>query len=137
MMTTSMERMLAKYTAHVEPVKVWKVTTTSGNCRNCIFNQRSHDEDGGMGYACNKRNLTAQGWKLDGLFIAVNFDSWRCDTDTRFSYKPGRYDTAAKSRQARNEVIFTKYAIGMSVKEISEEMSLKYNTVYSILKRKK
>lgn len=137
MLEVTMEKILEKYTAHVGPVNVWKVTTENGNCRNCIFNQRTRDAERMVGYKCNKRNLTSNGYKLDELFIAVNFDSWRCETDTRFSYKPGRYDTTAKARKARKEEILAKYAIGMSVKEISEEMGLKYNTVHSILKRNK
>lgn len=147
MMTTSMERMLAKYTAHVEPVKVWKVTTTSGNCRNCIFNQRSHDEDGVVGYKCNKRNLTANGWKLDELFTAQNFEDWRCDTDTSFSYKPGKLKIKREkkengmtpmqeARKARNEEVIAKFADGMSIEEIAADMSLKRSTVYKILKNK-
>lgn len=156
MLEGTMDKLLAKYTAHVEPVKVWKVTTENGNCRNCIFNQRTHEVERMFGYKCNKRNLTAQGWKLDELFIAVNFDSWRCDTDTRFSYKPGKLKFKREKKQpkrpavkkadgitplqaalrARNEEIKALHAAGISVKDITLIMSLHRCTVHRILKNK-
>lgn len=135
MMTTYMERELSKYTNHEDPVKVWKVTSTSGTCRSCIFHQTHHDNWETIGYACNKRNLTANGWKLDELFAAQNFEDWRCDGDTRFSYRTGtlKVNSENKPRKKRNIEIMAMRDAGMTIKDIAKKMHIAQSTVHGII----
>lgn len=151
----TMEQVLAKYTGHDQPVNVWKVTSARCDCHGCIFRQSITHESDRVGFSCNKRNLTANGYRLDELFTAVNFHDWRCDGDTRFSFRPGSLveraaDGERKSHSGhvkkvdgltplqkymvdRDMEIMRMRAEGVSVADIAGIMHLSTRTIYDII----
>lgn len=144
---STMGNLLREYTEG-EPRKVWKVETENPSCLGCIFYvpERKMAVLGEFAYKCNRRDLTMRGYKLNDLFIPMNFNDWRCG-ELQFRYRPLREKSpvidearlakrAAKreARRARNEAIIDLYERGFAKNEICTRLHTSRTTVFVVIK---
>ena len=145
---STMGILLRKYTKGA-PRKVWKVAAECPGCLGCIFYvpERKKAELGEFAYKCNRRNLTMRGYKLNELFIPMNFEDWRCGVSQfRFAplkeKKPSTEDEARLARRAakkearrvRNEAIIDLYERGLANYEICARLQTSKTTVSVVIK---
>lgn len=146
MNNSTMGNLFRKYTEG-EPRKVWKVSAESPGCLGCIFyvSECKKAELGEFAYKCNRRNLTMRGYKLNELFIPMNFEDWRCG-ESQFRFRPLREKSpvdearlarrAAKkeARRVRNEAIIDLYLRGVKWVEICARLKTSTYTVSVVIK---
>lgn len=145
---STMGILIRKYTKGA-PRKVWKVDAEYPGCLRCIFYvpERKKAELGEFAYKCNRRNLTMRGYKLDELFIPMNFEDWRCGV-SQFRFAPlkekkpsaeeearlARRAAKAEARRVRNEAIIDLYERGFANYEICARLQTSNTTVSVVIK---
>ncbi len=146
MNNSTMGNLLRQYTEG-EPRKVWKVATECPGCIGCIFcvPERKKAELGEFAYKCNRRNLTMRGYKLNELFIPMNFEEWRCG-ESQFRFRPlrdksqldearrARIAAKKEARRVRNEAIIDLYLRGLTWVEICARLHTSTQTVSVVIK---
>lgn len=144
MNNSTMGNLLRQYTEG-EPRKVWKVSAECPGCLGCIFYvpERKKAELGEFAYKCNRRNLTMRGYKLNELFIPMNFDDWRCG-ESQFRFRPLREkklsteDEARRARiAAKKEAIIDLYERGVTWVEICARLKTSMYTISVVIKEYK
>lgn len=150
MNNSTMGNLLRQYTDG-EPRKVWKVSAENPGCVGCIFyvSERKKAELGEFAYKCNLRNLTMRGYKLDELFIPMNFEDWRCG-ESQFRFRPlreripvvdearrARIAAKKEARRVRNEAIIDLHLRGFANYEICARLQTSTTTVSVVIKEYK
>ena len=145
-----MGNLLRQYTEGA-PRKVWKVAAECPGCCGCIFYvpERKKAELGEFAYKCNRRNLTMRGYKLNELFIPMNFEDWRCG-ESQFRFRPlqkripvvdearlARIAAQKEARMVRNEAIIDLHLRGLANYEICARLQTSKTTVYVVIKEYK
>lgn len=141
---STMGNLLKEYTEG-EPRKVWKVETENPSCLGCIFYVPEHKKAvlGEFAYKCNRRNLTMRGYKLNELFVPMNFEDWRCG-ESQFRFRPLREKSNAarlakraakkEARRVRNEAIIDLYLRGVIWVEICARLQTSMTTVARVIR---
>ena len=145
---STMDNLFRKYTKGA-PRKVWKVATENPGCLWCIFyvSERKKAELGEFAYKCNRRNLTMHGYKLNDLFVPMNFDDWRCGV-SQFRFAPlkekkpsaeeeerlARIAAKKEARRVRNEAIIDLHERGFANYEICARLHTSTTTVSVVIK---
>lgn len=141
-----MGNLLRQYTEGA-PQKVWKVATECPGCLGCVFyvSERKKAELGEFAYKCNRRNLTMRGYRLNELFVPMNFDDWRCGV-SQFRFAPlrekrpvdearmARIAAKKEARMVRNEAIIDLYERGVARVEICARLHTSTTTVFVVIK---
>ena len=149
MNNSTMGNMFRQYTEG-EPRKVWKVSAESPGCLGCIFYvpERKKAELGEFAYKCNRQNLTMRGYKLNELFIPMNFEDWRCG-ESQFRYRPlrekapvdearlARISAKKEARRVRNEAIIDLHLRGLANYEICARLHTSATTVFVVIQEYK
>lgn len=149
MNNSTMGNLLRQYTKGA-PRKVWKVDAECHGCCGCIFYvpERKKAELGEFAYKCNRRNLTMRGYKLNELFVPMNFEDWRCGV-SQFRFAPlrekrpvdearrARIAAKKEARRMRNEAIIDLYERGVSWVEICARLHTSTYTVSVVIKEYK
>lgn len=145
-----MGNLLRQYTEGA-PRKVWKVAAECHGCCGCIFYvpERKKAELGEFAYKCNRRNLTMRGYKLNELFVPMNFEDWRCG-ESQFRFRPlqkripvvdearlARIAAQKEARMVRNEAIIDLHLRGLANYEICALLQTSKTTVYVVIKEYK
>lgn len=150
MNNSTMGNLLRQYTEGA-PRKVWKVAAECPGCCGCIFYvpERKKAELGEFAYKCNRRNLTMRGYKLNELFIPMNFEDWRCG-ESQFRFRPlqkripvvdearlARIAAQKEARRVRNEAIIDLHMRGLANYEICARLQTSTTTVSVVIKEYK
>lgn len=150
MNNSTMGNLLRQYTEGA-PRKVWKVAAECPGCLGCIFYvpERKKAELGEFAYKCNRRNLTMRGYKLNELFVPMNFEDWRCG-ESQFRFRPlrkripvvdearlARIAAQKEARRVRNEAIIDLHLRGLANYEICARLQTSKTTVYVVIKEYK
>ena len=150
MNNSTMDNLLRKYTAGA-PRKVWKVPAETPSCSGCIFYvpERKKAELGEFAYKCNRRNITMRGYKLNELFVPMNFEDWRCGV-SQFRFRPlqkripvvdearlARIAAKKEARRVRNEAIIDLHLRGLANYEICARLQTSKTTVSVVIKEYK
>jgi len=147
----TMGNLLRKYTKGA-PRKVWKVAAECPGCIGCIFYvpDRKKAELGEFAYKCNRRNLTMRGYKLNELFVPMNFEDWRCGV-SQFRFAPlkekkpsaeeearrARIAAKKEARRMRNEAIIDLHERGFANYEICARLDTSRTTVSVVIQEYK
>jgi len=148
---STMGNLLRKYTEGA-PRKVWKVAAECPGCIGCIFYvpDRKKAELGEFAYKCNRRNLTMRGYKLNELFVPMNFEDWRCGV-SQFRFAPlkekkpsaeeearrARIAAKKEARRMRNEAIIDLHERGFANYEICARLDTSRTTVSVVIQEYK
>lgn len=148
MNNSTMGNLLRQYTEGA-PRKVWKVAAECPGCLGCIFYvpERKKAVLDEFAYKCNRRNLTMLGYKLNDLFVPMNFEDWRCG-DSQFRFAPlrkkkspaadearlARRAAKAEARRVRNEAIIDLHQRGLTTAEICARLHVSPFTVCTVRK---